>query len=183
MPVYEYHALDSQGKKRKGIVEADGLAQARSRLRASGLYPVSFKESRARKSGGESWLSFSLFNNVSAEETFVVTRQLGGKIELDAQHRPDEPLLRIPEKTEKLGRGNRLRNNTCLTAPPGLLPMGGSGELPSGGTGLGVIAEQAWLTASEIALAERVERMPADQLARAKTVAAVQDLGQFGHHH
>lgn len=88
MPVYEYQALDAQGKKRKGIVEADGLTQARSRLRASGLYPVSFKESRAKKSGGESWLSFSLFNNVSAEEIFVVTRQLatllGAGIPVDA---------------------------------------------------------------------------------------------------
>ncbi len=78
MPVYEYRALDKSGKKRKGIIDADNLSQAKSRLRASGTYPFEIKESsggkvsdvRYGKSGG------SIFERIKSEEINVVTRQL-----------------------------------------------------------------------------------------------------------
>ena len=76
MPVFEYAALNAQGKKKKGVIEADGLAQARAKLRSQGLYPVSFKESVSSQRGGGSRLSFGLFSRISAEEIFVITRQL-----------------------------------------------------------------------------------------------------------
>ncbi len=40
MPVYEYKALDSKGKKVSGILDAESPRLARARLRAEGLYPV-----------------------------------------------------------------------------------------------------------------------------------------------
>ena len=45
MPVYEYTALDARGKTTSGIIDADGAALARQKLRATGIFPVSIKES------------------------------------------------------------------------------------------------------------------------------------------
>ena len=89
MPVYEYMALDQRGKDLKGIIEADSESQARAKLRTSGKYPVSLKESRVKAgSASQTWLSSSLFNRISSEEVYVITRQLatlhGAGIPLDA---------------------------------------------------------------------------------------------------
>ena len=88
MPVYEYKALDQRGKNLKGIVEADSDSQARAKLRSSGKFPVSLKESQVKAgAASQSWLSSSLFNRISSEEVYVVTRQLatlhGAGIPLD----------------------------------------------------------------------------------------------------
>ncbi len=78
MPVYEYKALDRNGKNRKGIVDAEGLASARAKLRSSGKYPVSIKELPvgSRKLDGGKGFSLHLFERVSSEEVNVFTRQL-----------------------------------------------------------------------------------------------------------
>jgi len=88
MPVYEYNALDQRGKNLKGIIEADSESQARAKLRSGGNYPVSLKESKARVGGAsQSWFSTSLFNRITPEEVYVITRQLstlhGAGIPLD----------------------------------------------------------------------------------------------------
>jgi len=46
MPVYEYTALDARGKTTSGIIDADGAAAARQKLRATGIFPVAVKESQ-----------------------------------------------------------------------------------------------------------------------------------------
>lgn len=46
MPVYEYTALDAKGKTTSGIIDADGAGAARQKLRATGIFPVSIKESQ-----------------------------------------------------------------------------------------------------------------------------------------
>jgi general secretion pathway protein F len=40
VPVFEYKALDAQGKEVKGIVDADTAAAARIKLRSQGIYPT-----------------------------------------------------------------------------------------------------------------------------------------------
>lgn len=45
MPVFEYTALNARGKTTSGIIDADGAAAARQKLRATGIFPVSIKES------------------------------------------------------------------------------------------------------------------------------------------
>src|SRR5690349_18302907 len=45
MPVYEYVALDTAGRSRKGIVNADSPRLARQKLRTGGLYTSSLRES------------------------------------------------------------------------------------------------------------------------------------------
>ncbi len=90
MPVFEYKALDQQGKNLKGIVEADSESQARVKLRSAGKFPVLLKESRSKagSAASQSWLNSSLFNRISSEEVYVITRQLatlhGAGIPLDA---------------------------------------------------------------------------------------------------
>ena len=77
MPVYEYQALDKKGKNIKGIVDAVSESQARSKLRSSGRYPVSIRESRSRSSSAEKKVgTVGFFERVKSEEISVMTRQL-----------------------------------------------------------------------------------------------------------
>jgi general secretion pathway protein F len=78
MPVYEFTALDAKGKTTSGIVDADGIQAARQKLRASGKFPVSIRETQeilAKKSRR----AFSLgawFSRVKASDVAMTTRQL-----------------------------------------------------------------------------------------------------------
>ncbi len=78
MPVYEYKALDRNGKNRKGIIDAEGVTAARAKLRSSGKYPVSIRElpSGTMKKGGGGLASITLFERIRMEEVIVFTRQL-----------------------------------------------------------------------------------------------------------
>ncbi len=78
MPVYEYRALDGAGKSRDGIMDADSPIAARQKLRETGLYPVSVKESASSAKGSSSTqtVRWSFFNRVKLSELSVATRQL-----------------------------------------------------------------------------------------------------------
>ena len=47
MPVFEYVAIDSAGKSRKGIIDADSSRTARQKLRTDGIYPSHLEETEA----------------------------------------------------------------------------------------------------------------------------------------
>lgn len=78
MPVYEYSALNAEGRKRKGIVDAGSLAAARQKLREMAVFPVEIAETADRKReetaarGG----AIHLFRKVGLRELAVMTRQL-----------------------------------------------------------------------------------------------------------
>jgi general secretion pathway protein F len=78
MPVYEYIALDSGGRRRKGIVDAGTIAAARQKLRETEVFPVEIVETADRKReetaarGG----AIHLFRRVGLRELAVMTRQL-----------------------------------------------------------------------------------------------------------
>ncbi|CAK8721587.1 General secretion pathway protein F [Candidatus Electrothrix gigas] len=82
MPVYEYTALNSQGKKHKGVLDADSISAARQKIRKDGSYPVDIQETvpRGRKKlkQGEqkSLLSLHLGSRIKQQEIHVATRQL-----------------------------------------------------------------------------------------------------------
>jgi len=79
MPVYEYQALDGQGKQVKGILEADSPVQLRSKLRAQNRFLVSIQEGRDRRARNRpSGSSGSHFRGggVKPAEVSTVTRQL-----------------------------------------------------------------------------------------------------------
>ena len=78
MPVYEYTALDSSGKKTKGIIDADSQAAARQKIRQSGKYPVDINEStpvsKKEKEGRPSFLTMG--QRITRQDIHVATRQL-----------------------------------------------------------------------------------------------------------
>ena len=78
MPVFEYTALDAKGKTTTGIIDAEGAMAARQKLRSSGIFPVSIKETYEAAPKKES-RSFSLsrrFSRVKPVEVAMMTRQL-----------------------------------------------------------------------------------------------------------
>ena len=78
MPVYEYIALNTAGKKLKGILEADSQAAARQKIRQAGNYPVDIKETvpRARAKRGKGLQLPQLGKRIKQQEIHIATRQL-----------------------------------------------------------------------------------------------------------
>lgn len=79
MPVYEYTALDAKGKTITGIIDADGEASARQKIRGAGHYPVNLrpvKDRSVNKSERHRLGLSQLFTRVSPAEVAIMTRQL-----------------------------------------------------------------------------------------------------------
>ncbi len=78
MPVYEYIALDSGGRRQKGIVDAGSIAAARQKLRETEVFPVEIAEAadRKRKETAARGGGIHLFRKVGLQELAVMTRQL-----------------------------------------------------------------------------------------------------------
>ncbi len=78
MPVFEYTALDARGKTTSGIVDAEGAQAARQKLRTSGIFPVSVKETyeAVPKKESSSISLSSRFSRVKPVEVAMMTRQL-----------------------------------------------------------------------------------------------------------
>ncbi len=78
MPVYEYIALDSAGRRRKGIVDAGSLASARQKLRETEVFPVEIAETseRGREETAGRGNALRLFRKIGLQELAVMTRQL-----------------------------------------------------------------------------------------------------------
>ncbi len=78
MPVYEYTALDTNGKKIKGIIDADNSASARQKIRSKNNYPVNIKETTtdSEQENEQKSLSFQLTSGVNKQEIHIITRQL-----------------------------------------------------------------------------------------------------------
>jgi len=79
MPVFEYVAIDSAGRSRKGIIDADSRRAARQKLRADGVYPTQLEETQAGEvSEKPSRLQFKLplQQRVRRTELVSTTRQL-----------------------------------------------------------------------------------------------------------
>lgn len=82
MPVYEYTALNAQGKKHKGVLDADSMAAARQKIRKDGSYPVDIQETfprgrkKHRQGEQKNLLSLHLGSRIKQQEIHVATRQL-----------------------------------------------------------------------------------------------------------
>lgn len=64
MPVYHYHAMDSRGKKRSGLIEANTEKEAKERLREQGVMIVQISEKEGESSRqnlkGDNLLTFTV---------------------------------------------------------------------------------------------------------------------------
>ena len=78
MPVFEYSALDSKGKRTSGIIDAESLSAARQKIRNAGNFPVDIKEIQDTDSPRTSRnLSLTRFiRRIKPIETAMMTRQL-----------------------------------------------------------------------------------------------------------
>src|SRR5262245_50844366 len=64
MPLYQYSALDSHGKKRSGLIEAHGEKEAKEKLREQGVMVMTLAQKTAGSSKenlkGDSLLNFTM---------------------------------------------------------------------------------------------------------------------------
>jgi general secretion pathway protein F len=99
MPAYDYQAVDSRGKNKKGVIEGDTPRQVRALLRDQGLMPTEVTASlqRAKQKQGKSGFSHS--KKVSATELALITRQLATLVESGLPL--EEALLAVAEQCEK----------------------------------------------------------------------------------
>jgi general secretion pathway protein F len=78
MPVFEYTALDARGKSTSGIIDAEGAQAARQKLRASGIFPVSIRETQeaAPKKVSPTFTLSRRLTRVKPVEVAMMTQQL-----------------------------------------------------------------------------------------------------------
>ena len=75
MAAFDYLALDAQGRKQRGALEADSARQMRQLLRERGLTPLSVEQS-SEKQQRESSLKNLLTPHISIRDLALLTRQL-----------------------------------------------------------------------------------------------------------
>lgn len=109
MAAFEYVALDSQGRERKGTLEADSIRQLRQLLRDRGLSPLRVESTResVESSGGFGAL-FASLRGIGALDRALLTRQLATLI--GAAIPIEEAIGAVAQQTEK-----RQVRNTLMT--------------------------------------------------------------------
>lgn len=100
MAAYDYIALDTAGREKKGVLEADTARLARSLLRSQNLTPLEVSESSAKAKLSKSGSSSASFRgSISTSELSLITRQIAT---LTASGTPiEEALTAVSQHTEK----------------------------------------------------------------------------------
>jgi general secretion pathway protein F len=98
MGAFEYTALDTGGRERKGVLEGDTPRQVRQLLREKQLLPVTVTEV-AEKESTEQKKRFSFARRISASDVSLFTRQLATLVRAGLPL--EESLLAISQQTEK----------------------------------------------------------------------------------
>jgi len=99
MGAFEYTALDSLGRSRKGVIEGDTARHVRSLLRERSLLPVSIEEVAQQESRRQHKPGLSFGRGVSSADLALLTRQLATLVR--AALPLEEALLAVSEQTEK----------------------------------------------------------------------------------
>ena len=98
MAAFDYIALTSQGRKQKGVLEADSARQTRQLLRDQGLTPISVEQNNDRQQQGKSLTN--LFSpHISVRDLALLTRQLATLVQ--AALPLEEALSAVAEQTTK----------------------------------------------------------------------------------
>ncbi len=79
MPVFEYEALNSAGRAIRGIIDAESVRTARTKLRIQGVYPTDIREESGALFPRSP--SFSVFGRVKAKELAQAFRQMATLLE------------------------------------------------------------------------------------------------------
>lgn len=97
MGAFEYVALDSAGKEKKGVLEGDTARQVRQLLRERSMVPLEVSEVAEKSSSRQ--LSVGLRRGFSATELALVTRQLATLV--NSGMPLEETLQAVAQQTEK----------------------------------------------------------------------------------
>lgn len=97
MGAFEYTALDSSGREKKGVLEGDTAKHVRQLLRERQLLPVSVTE--AAREEARRQRKFSLSRGISASDLSLLTRQLATLARAGLPL--EEALLAVSQQTEK----------------------------------------------------------------------------------
>lgn len=104
MAAFDYQAVDSRGKTKKGVIEGDTPRQVRGLLRDQGLMPIDVvatlasNKSKLGKSAGHNTTQANK-GKVSAAELALITRQLATLVESGLPL--EESLIAVAEQGEK----------------------------------------------------------------------------------
>jgi len=99
MAAFDYQAVDSRGKNKKGVIEGDTPRQVRSLLRDKGLMPTEVTPSLQKTKQQNSTSRLGGAKKVSATELALITRQLATLVESGLPL--EEALLAVAEQCEK----------------------------------------------------------------------------------
>jgi general secretion pathway protein F len=99
MGAFEYTALDTGGRSRRGVIEGDTARHVRSLLRERQLLPVSVEEVATRESRRQRSSRFGFARGVSAADLSLMTRQLSTLVRAGLPL--EEALLAVSQQTEK----------------------------------------------------------------------------------
>jgi general secretion pathway protein F len=100
MGAFEYVAVDTAGRERKGVLEGDTPRQVRQQLRDQNLLPVSVQEvveQEAQRARGRTPFQFQ--RGLSALDLSLITRQLATLVKSSLPL--EEALLAVSQQTEK----------------------------------------------------------------------------------
>src|ERR1041385_1946094 len=97
MGAFEYTAIDTGGKERKGILEGDTPRHIRQLLREKQLLPITVSEVAQKEAKRQR--SFSLTRGVSTADLSLFTRQLATLVRAGLPL--EESLLAVSQQTEK----------------------------------------------------------------------------------
>lgn len=78
MPAFEYKALDSRGKQKKGVMEADAARAVRQLLRERGMTPLEVEHATEKQQKGSPLASRG---SISVPDLALITRQLATLIQ------------------------------------------------------------------------------------------------------
>ncbi|WP_068546227.1 type II secretion system inner membrane protein GspF [Thalassotalea crassostreae] len=98
MAAFDYQAVDSRGRNKKGVIEADTARQARSMLRDQGLMPMEVTPSLAKAIKESNRKGFGA-SKISASELALITRQLATLVESGLPL--EESLMAVAEQCDK----------------------------------------------------------------------------------
>lgn len=166
MPVFEYQALSSSGKALRGIIDAESIRTARSKLRSQGVYPTEIREETT--AAGRGGTSLRLFSGVPPKELARSFRQLatlaGAGIPLVSSFsalidQTGHPILRkvLTQIRESVREGGTLADALAAhpqVFPPILVGLVRAGEI-SGALAL-TLSRWADFSEHQVALRQRV---------------------------
>jgi general secretion pathway protein F len=100
MGAFEYVAVDTSGRERKGVIEGDTPRHVRQLLRDQSLLPVAVTEVQERQAASAHQpLQFGLKRGLSAADLALVTRQLATLVKSALPL--EEALLAVSQQTDK----------------------------------------------------------------------------------